>query len=270
MAALQAVRTAIFYLLFLGQTVVLAVIVGTIAVIWRRRTAVSWALVQYWRASNLWMLRWIVGIGTEVTGAENVPPGPCIFAAKHQSDWDIFALLPYTGSRPAFIAKRELIDIPFFGWAARSIDTISIDRKLGMEAIPRMLDDARAAIARGCRIVIYPEGTRKAPLAEPAYRQGIVRLYTALDVPVVPVALNSGLYWGRNSLLMWPGTARARLLPAIPPGLGAEQFAERLKTTIEAETTRLIAEAVAGGIARPLTPAFREKLAAATEATGAR
>jgi 1-acyl-sn-glycerol-3-phosphate acyltransferase len=270
LAVIQAVRTAVFYLLFLGQTVVLAVIVGTIAIIWRRRTAVSWALAQYWRNSNVWLLRWVVGIRSSVTGGEQIPPGPCIIAAKHQSDWDIFALLPYTDDKPAFIAKRELIDIPFFGWAARSIHTISIDRKLGAEAIPQMLRDAKAAVALGCRIVIYPEGTRKAPLAEPDYRQGIVRLYEALNVPVMPVALNSGLYWGRNSLLMWPGTARAKFLAPILPGLPAAEFAGRLKAVIEAETTQLIADAVAQGIARPLTPAFRERLAAATQAAAAR
>src|SRR5690606_886918 len=112
----------------------------------------------------------------------------------------------------AFIAKKELMDIPFFGWAARSFDTIRIDRSLGGDAIPLMLDDARAALARGCRIIIFPEGTRKAPLAEPDYRYGIVRMYEALGVPVVPVALNSGLFWGRQSLVLWPGRAEARFL----------------------------------------------------------
>jgi 1-acyl-sn-glycerol-3-phosphate acyltransferase len=264
LAIVQAVRTAIFYLLFLGQTVVLAILVGLIAMVWRRGTAVSWAIAQYWRNSNVWLLRWVVGIRTAISGAENIPPGPCIIAAKHQSDWDIFAILPYTDDKPAYIAKRELIDIPFFGRAAQSLGTISIDRKLGAEAIPRMLEDARAALARGCRIVIYPEGTRKAPLADPDYRQGVTRLYLSLGVPVVPVALNSGLFWGRNSLLMWPGTARARFLPAIPPGLAPDVFAQQLRQAIETETTRLIAEAVAEGMARPLGAELRARLAAAT------
>ena len=266
--ALQAVRTALFYLLFLGQTVILAIVVGTVAIIWRRRTAFSWALGQYWGRSNQFLLRWIVGIGTAVDGVENIPPGSAIIASKHQSDWDIFAILPYTDEKPAFIAKRELMDIPFFGWAARSIDTISIDRKLGAEAIPRMMADARAALGRGCRIIIFPEGTRKAPLAAPDYRQGIARMYAELDVTVIPVALNSGLYWGRNSLVMWPGTARAHFLPPILPGLTAEAFARELESRIETETTRLVAEAVAAGLSRPLTPEFRARLAAATQAAG--
>jgi 1-acyl-sn-glycerol-3-phosphate acyltransferase len=268
LAIIQAVRTAIFYLLFIGQTAILAFIVGLIAIVWRRRTAVSWAIAQYWRNSNVWLLHWVVGVKTEVSGGENIPPGPCIIAAKHQSDWDIFAILPYTDGKPAYIAKRELIDIPFFGWAAQSIDTISIDRKLGAEAIPHMLAEARKKIAQGCRIVIYPEGTRKAPLADPDYRQGVTRLYEALNVPVIPVALDSGLYWGRNSLLIWNGTARARFLPPILPGLKPLDFAAQLKSVIEGETTRMIAEAVGRGIARPLTAEFRSRLAAATQGAG--
>lgn len=246
MVVIRALRTALFYLLFLGQTVVLAIIVGTIAVIWRRRTAVSWALAMYWRNSNVWLLRWVVGIRTRVTGVENIPPGAAIIASKHQSDWDIFAILPYTDDKPAFIAKRQLMDIPFFGWAAMSINTISIDRSLGAGAIPAMLASAREALSRGCRIVIFPEGTRRAPGAEPAYRQGIFRMYEAQNVPVLPVALNSGLFWGRNSLVMTPGTAHAHFLPAIPPGLPAEEFARRLQDVIETETARLIADATQG------------------------
>jgi 1-acyl-sn-glycerol-3-phosphate acyltransferase len=129
-----------------------------------------------------------------------------------------------------------------------------------------MLDDAREALSRGCRIVIYPEGTRKKPLADPDYRQGITRMYEALDVPVVPVALNSGLYWGKLGTIIWPGTARARFLPPILPGLGGAEFSAQLQAVIEAESTRLIVEAVENGIARPLKPDFLARLATAKQA----
>jgi 1-acyl-sn-glycerol-3-phosphate acyltransferase len=261
----QAVRTAVFYALFMGQTVVLAIVVGLIALLFGG-TALSWRIAQYWRNSNIAFLRVIVGVGTDVSGGENIPPGPCIFAAKHQSDWDIFAILPFTDDKPAFMAKKELMDIPMFGRAAQSINTITIDRKLGAEAIPKMLDDAREALSRGCRIVIYPEGTRKKPLADPDYRQGITRMYEALDVPVVPVALNSGLYWGKLGAIIWPGTARARFLPPILPGLGGAEFSAQLQAVIEAESTRLIIEAVENGIARPLKPDFLVRLATAKQA----
>jgi 1-acyl-sn-glycerol-3-phosphate acyltransferase len=259
MTIIRALRSALFYLLFLGQTVILAIIVGTLGILFGK-TRLGWVLAQYWGNSNLWFLRWVVGIGTDVAGETNIPPGPCILAAKHMSDWDIFAILPHTAGRPAFIAKKELMDIPFFGWAARSFDTIRIDRSLGGDAIPLMMDDARRAIAKGCRLVIFPEGTRKAPLSPHDYRYGIVRMYLELNVPVVPVALDSGLYWSRKSLILWPGTAKARFLPAIPPGLSGEEFRERLVAAIESETNRLILEAYDAGLERPLTGDLGDRL----------
>lgn len=259
MRFVQLLRSLAFYGLYLGQTAILAVVVGTIGIVAQRRTRVGFALARYWGDSNLWLLRWVAGVKTKVEGAEDLPAGPCIIASKHQSDWDIFAILPFT-ARPAFIAKAELMRIPFFGWAAASIDAIRIDRKLGSQAIPAMLEDARAALARGCQIIIFPEGTRRLPLAEPDFRQGIVHMYQALDTPVVPVAVNSGLFWSRNSLILWPGTATARFLPPIPPGLGGEAFRARLVAEVETASTDLIRRAVADGLGRPVPEGWREKL----------
>lgn len=257
--AIQAIRTAIFYVVFIGQTFILAILAGTVG-LFAERTRFGWAIAKYWCASNLFFLRVICGLKTEVSGEENIPPGGAIIGSKHQSDWDIFAIFPHL-VRPAYIAKKELMQIPFFGWAARSLDCIEIDRKRGAQAIPQMLAQARAAAERGCRIVIYPEGTRKPALAPPEYRQGIVRMYSELNVPVVPVALNSGLYWGRNSKIIWPGTARARFLPAIEPGLAPDVFVERLRSSIEAESNRLSVEALDHEISRPLDQRLTERLA---------
>ena len=256
----QALRSLLFYVVFYVQTVVLAIVVGISAAIWGR-TRFGWGLALYWIHSHLFALRWLAGIRTDVKGTENIPEGPCIIASKHMSDWDIFALLP-GARRPAFIAKKELMDIPFFGRAAQAFDTIRLDRSLGGEAIPAMIEDAKAALARGARIIIFPEGTRKAPLAPYDYRYGIVRLYQGLDVPVVPAAVNSGLFWGRNSLLLWPGTARARFLPPIPPGLPPEEFRERLIAAIEGETNRLLLDAYEDGLSRPIPDELFEKFEA--------
>jgi 1-acyl-sn-glycerol-3-phosphate acyltransferase len=263
----QALRTAAFYVPYMGQTVILAILAGLYVALAPNPKRFAWQMASYWYKANIVLLRWIAGIKTVVEGTENIPAGPLIFASKHQSNWDVFAILPYCDDEPAFIAKRELIDIPFFGWTAKAINTIRIDRKLGMEAIPHMLRDAKAALNRGCRIIIFPEGTRKVPLADPDYRQGIVRMYEALNVPVVPVALNSGLFWGRHAV-MWPGTARAKFLPAIPPGLGGREFAARLKTAIETESTKLIAQAVAAEPSRPYDAGFRARLAVVLQALG--
>jgi 1-acyl-sn-glycerol-3-phosphate acyltransferase len=258
MLIVRAIRSLLFYAFFYLQTVPLAIIVGLSAII-GGRTRFGWALARYWIHSNILAMRLLAGIKTDVQGMENIPDGPCIIASKHMSDWDIFAILP-GARRPAFIAKKELMDIPFFGKAAMAFDTIRIDRSQGGDAIPLMLSDAKGALDRGSRIIIFPEGTRKAPLEPHDYRYGVVRLYEGLNVPVVPVALNSGLFWGRNSLLLRPGTARARFLPAIPPGLATEAFRARLSEAIETETNRLIRRADDEGLAEPVSPALREKL----------
>jgi 1-acyl-sn-glycerol-3-phosphate acyltransferase len=256
---LQALRSAVFYLAFIGQTAIIALIIGTSALFVPRRTGFTWALARYWCRSNSWLMQHIAGIRTEVTGAENIPPGGCIFAAKHQSDWDVFAIFPYT-ERPAYIVKRELMRIPFFGRAARSLGCIEVDRSRGGDALAGLIANARKAIDEGARIVIFPEGTRRAPGAPPDYRFGVARLYAELGVPVVPVALNSGLFWGRNSLILWPGTAKARFLEPILPGLTPAEMLERLKSAIESESDRLIREAYRAGLDRPLPPEMRERL----------
>ncbi len=256
----QALRSLLFYAVFYGQTVVLAIVAGLSAMI-RGRTRFGWGVVLYWIHSNRFFLRWLAGIRTDISGQANIPDGPCIIASKHMSDWDILALLP-AAKRPAFIAKKELIDIPFFGHAAMAFDTIRLDRSLGGEAIPAMLQEARAALDRGARIIIFPEGTRKAPLEEHDYRYGIVRMYEALNVPVVPAAVNSGLFWGRRSPLLWRGTARARFLPAIPPGLPPEEFRARLIAAIEGETNTLLLQAYEEGLSRPIPDDMFEKFEA--------
>lgn len=255
----QALRSAAFYAVFFLHTIPLAILVGLMAKLTPGWRPAGWRIAQYWNSANLFFLRWIVGIRTKVTGAENIPAGGCIIGSKHQSDWDIFAILPHVGD-PAFIAKKELLDIPLFGWAARWINTIPVDRKKGKDALPEMMEHARGALARGCRVIIFPEGTRRAPLDVPAYRSGIARMYAALDVPVVPVALTSGLYWGRNSLILWPGTARAKFLEPILPGLAPDVFLETLIARIEAETDAMVLEDARKGLARPISPRLRARL----------
>ncbi|MEX0627466.1 MAG: lysophospholipid acyltransferase family protein [Cucumibacter sp.] len=256
---LQAIRSILFWLLFLGQTAILAIPVGLMS-----RFApklVPWWIVRYWFNSSLFLLHWVAGVATRVTGAEHIPSGGCIIAAKHQSDWDILALLPHT-PRPAFIAKKEMLEIPFFGWAARRFETIRLDRALGGDALPDLIEGARGAISRNCQVIIFPEGTRRPPLAEPDYRWGAAKLYVALGVPVVPVALTSGLYWPPRSLILWPGTARAQIMPPIEPGLSLEAFQERLLSIVERATEAMLVADLDKGISAPVGKALRERVAA--------
>jgi len=261
----QAVRSTLFYLLFFVQTIVWAIVVGLMTRLTPDRQDIGWRIALFWDATTLFLLRWVAGVRSQVTGMENIPEGGCIIASKHMSDWDIYAILPRV-EKPAFIAKKELLDIPLFGWAARWLHTISVDRKRGRNAFPLMLEEAREKLSQGCRIVIFPEGTRKAPLEEPAYRSGLARMYIELGVPVVPVALTSGLYWGRNSLVLWPGTARAKFLPAISAGLDQDTFQQVLEETIERETNAMILEDARKGLSRPITPRLRSRLDALEQA----
>lgn len=265
---LQAIRSTVFYIVFFVHTIPLAILLGLMSKLTPGLKRIGWSIALYWSRSNLFFLRWIVGIRTQVSGAENIPEGGAIIGAKHQSDWDIFAIHPQIG-HPAFIAKKELLDIPLFGWAAKWIDTIPVDRKRGKDALPAMMAHAGGALERGCRVVIFPEGTRRAPLEDPAYRSGIVKMYLALDVPVVPVALTSGLYWGRNSLILWPGTARAKFLQPIMPGLTGDEFLKTLIARIESETNRMVLEDARKGLARPISPRLRARLDALEAEIGA-
>jgi 1-acyl-sn-glycerol-3-phosphate acyltransferase len=198
-------------------------------------------LVRLWAATNLWLLRFTCGIKVEFRGLTKIPSGPLLVASKHQSMWETFALLPLF-TDPAFILKRELLWIPFFGWYAWKVGMIPVDRGKRSLALAKLAVDVREELARNRQIVIFPEGTRRAPGAEPSYKYGIVHLYAEEGVPCLPIALNSGLFWPRRSFRRYPGTILVEVLDPIPPGLDKREFSERLQQTIEAATARLIAE----------------------------
>lgn len=204
-----------------------------------------WRLgVLSWARTNAWLLRVLVGTRAEFRGLENIPKGPLLIAAKHQSAWETFALLPLF-TDPAFILKRELMRIPVFGWFAAKAKMIPVDRTGGSSALKAMTRRARADMAEGRQILIFPEGTRRPAGAPPAYKFGVAHLYTSLGVPCLPVALNSGLYWPRRALLRRPGIILVEVLPPIPPGLGRAAFLARLQADIETASDRLLDEGLA-------------------------
>jgi 1-acyl-sn-glycerol-3-phosphate acyltransferase len=133
--------------------------------------------------------------------------------------------------------------IPLYGWFSRKFGMIPIQRETGPGALRDMLKEARARAAAGRQILVFPEGTRRKPGAPPAYKPGILLLYDALKLPCVPVALNSGYFWPRDSLLRRPGTIVVEILPAIPPGLKRKAFEAELVGRIEDASARLLREA---------------------------
>jgi len=232
------IRSVLFNVLFYLNMVVLMCLALPTLVLPR------WGIlgvVRFWARSNNWLLRIICGITVELRGLERIPPGPLLIAAKHQSLWETFALVPLFAD-PAFILKRELMWVPLWGWLARKARMIPVDRGARSQALAAIAASAKIELARNRQIVIFPEGTRRPPGAAPSYKYGVVHLYAESGVPCLPIALNSGLFWPRRSIRRYPGTIVVEFLDPIAPGLDKQVFFERLQQTIETATARLLEE----------------------------
>jgi 1-acyl-sn-glycerol-3-phosphate acyltransferase len=232
------VRSIVFNVLFYLNTLFLLLL--ALPTFFLPYRAIIWVATT-WGRINLFLLRVIVGVRVEVRGAEKIPKGPLLIAAKHQSAWETFALLPLFDN-PVFIVKRELQWIPIFGWLMIKGRMVPVDRSAGAEALNDMAERARIELADNRQLIIFPEGTRRPAGAEPRYKFGVAHLYAAEGVPCLPVALNSGLFWPRRSLRRIPGTVVVEILDPIPPGLNKTTFFKRLQSDIETATTRLIDE----------------------------
>jgi 1-acyl-sn-glycerol-3-phosphate acyltransferase len=231
-------RSLLFNLLFYVTTA-LFVVLGSPLLFGPRRWAM--AALKVHARTELWLLKHIVGLDYDLRAKDKLPKGACLVACKHQSAWETFALIPMFRD-PALLMKRELFWIPFHGWFSTKFGMIPVDRDKGATALRRMLREAQKRAQAGREIIIFPEGTRRAPGAEPDYKTGVFLLYEALGLPCLPLALNSGLYWRRRSLTRHPGTVIVEVLDPIPPGLSRREFLPRLETAIESATNRLLAE----------------------------
>ena len=209
-----------------------------------------WSLgaIRGWALTTMWLLRLTAGIRWEVRGLENLPRqsdgtmAGCIIAAKHQSAWETFGLFPYLDD-PTYILKQELMRIPLFGWYCARAGMIAVERSKSAQALRAMTKAARDVVQDGRQLIIFPEGTRQAVDAPPDYKSGVVHLYKQLGVPMVPTALNSGLFWPRRKGKRYPGTLVVSILPPIPPGEDTKAVRVELERLIEAETGKLVAEA---------------------------
>ena len=236
---MTALRALLFNLIFWIWTPLLAILYLLLLPFpW----PVMYAAVTWWSGTMMWTLRVLVGLDWELRGAERLPPGGCIVAAKHQSAWDTVSL-PLWFDYPSVVLKRELFQIPVWGWHARHCGMIAVDRRAGASALKRMVAQARARAADGRRIVIFPQGTRTAPGTKRAYLPGVAALYGRLGIPVVPVALNSGLFWGRRTFMKRPGKIVVEFLAPIPPGMKRDEFMAELERRIEEASDRLAREA---------------------------
>lgn len=231
-------RSALFNLLFYANLIAwMIVILPTLALPRRflRDAAAAWA------RSSLWLLRVVAGTGVEFRGLENLPQGGLIVASKHQSMWETFALYPLFADG-AFILKRELMWIPLFGWYLWKSELVPVNRGARSQALTDMNRRAREKLAEGRQLIIFPEGTRRPVGAQPRYKWGAVQIYADGAFPMVPVALNAGLFWPRRQFLRKPGTIIVEFLEPIPPGLPRDEVFVRLQEAIETATDRIVAE----------------------------
>jgi 1-acyl-sn-glycerol-3-phosphate acyltransferase len=197
------------------------------------------------RATKVWLaglrrLAWhVAGVRYRIEGREHLPDGPVIIAAKHQSALDTF-LFHGLLDDPVYILKRELFRIPLVGWYMKAAGMIGIDRAAGAQALRSMLTACGTALEAGRQIIIFPEGTRVPPGESRPYHPGVAALYARFpEVPVVPVALNSGLLWRRKAFRKIPGTVTLRLLPPLERGLDRRQVVTVLRERIEAASVAL-------------------------------
>ena len=232
---MQEFRSLLFLAVFFGSSALILVTALVLLPFPRRATQKCF---QIWMRYMMWLLKVLVGLNYRVTGRENLPDGPVILACKHQSAWEVGVFL-ILFSDPAYVLKKELLSIPVYGWLLRKTRMIAINRDEGASALKKMLRQARDVLANGRTVVIFPEGTRQAPDVKGTYHPGVAALYKNSNVPLVPVALNSGCFWGRRSIFKRPGTITLQFLPAIDKGLKARDFMKVLEARIETASQNL-------------------------------
>ncbi|MEA3121068.1 MAG: 1-acyl-sn-glycerol-3-phosphate acyltransferase [Paraburkholderia sp.] len=213
---------------------------------------------RYWMAAGwcratLTVLRHLNGIRYRIEGLENLPEGPAVLLSKHQSAWETLAL-PAIMPRPlCFVFKRELLYVPFFGWALGLLRMIHIDRKEGKYAFASVVKQGRRRMSEGAWVIMFPEGTRTPVGKQGKYKTGGARFALDTGAPVVPIAHNAGRVWPRNSFIKYPGVVTVSIgKPIDTTGMTPDRLNKRVETWIEAEMRRIdpsaYADAGAGAI----------------------
>lgn len=224
----MAVLRSLLYAAVFYPATVLWVVFGTVISLFGRRP--MFAVVLSWTNMHHLLCRHVLGIETRVEG--QIPPGAQLIAVKHQSMFETLEMVRIT-QLPVIVIKRELADLPLFGWLTRRYGVIAVERTAGAKALRALVEEGKHVAAAGRAIIIYPEGTRVRVGEMPRLKSGFAALYRALGLPVVPVAVDSGRLWGRG-LVHRSGTVTFRVGPAIPPGLKRAEIEARVHAAINA------------------------------------
>ena len=250
MAGALAGLRSLLYVLFLALTVIpwaLAVLVASVVV---RGPALYWMCVGWLRVA-IWGARTICGVRHRVIGLEHLPTAAdglasVLLAPKHQSTWETFALPTIMPHPLAYVFKRELLLIPFFGWAMGRLDMIHIDRSKRAEAWNKVAEQGRRLMAEGVWVIMFPEGTRTPRGGQGTYKTGAARLAIVTGTPIVPIAVSSAKCWPRRSFRLRPGTIDVVIGRPIPvAGREADELMREVEHWIEAQMRRLDPQAYA-------------------------
>ena len=233
---MNLLRSAVFNIVVFGVTGVLYVAYAPTLLL---PSAVTRRCVEWWFDRIFRLQRAILGLDFEFRGLGNIPDGAFIIASAHQSAWETIGFFAITDN-PVYVLKMELTRLPLFRHYMRAFGMIAIDRSGSAASARRMLKDAAAVLASGRPVVIFPGGTRSAPGADFEIRPGVGALYRHCGVPVVPVSLNTGLYWRRRAFTKKPGTMIIEFGPPIEPGLDRKRFEALLAERIKAGNRHLL------------------------------
>ena len=234
---MMVARSLLFVALFYLWSAVLAILMLPFFFLPRRATL---AAFKFWSRGVVAMLQAICGIRVELRGREHVPHGRALVAAKHQTMFDVFAQFAWLDDA-AFVMRKELTRIPFFGWYSLKAGMIVIDRGGGAGALRKLVKDANARLEHDPRqVLIFPEGHRGEPGTTGDYQPGVAGLYRDLGLTTYPVATNSGVHWPAHGFLRKPGVIVFEYLEPIPAGLKRGEFMRVLEERIETASTALL------------------------------
>lgn len=234
---MTALRSLIFVVLFYLWSALVAVGASPVVLPGPRRWTT--AMMSFWAKGIIVLLRVICDIRVEVRGKEHIPSGAALLAPKHQCMFDVFAQFAWLPDA-CFVMKKELMWIPFFSWYAMKARMIVVDREGHSTALRKLVRDSQERFANDRQVMIFPEGTRTEPGAPGDYKPGIAALYREIDVPVHPVATNSGVHWPKHGFMRKPGTIVFEYLEPIQPGLKRAEFMRILQDRVETASIKLL------------------------------
>ena len=242
---MSAIRS-VLHLLFMGVTVVPWALAVLVAAPFMNSTRIYW-MCAGWLRLAVWGGRWILGIRNHVIGYENLPVGtkePAVLLVKHQSTWETFVMPAIMPHPLAYVFKKELLRVPFFGWAMGRLDMIHIDRSQRARAFAKVVQQGRRLMKEGVWVIMFPEGTRIPRGQVGEYKTGGTRLAIAAGVPVIPIAVTSARCWPSKAFIKRPGVVDISIGKPIPTeGREADELMAEVQVWIESEMRRLDPEA---------------------------